>query len=129
VVDVKKRVIKNKKTNSLSITISHGNEKYLQIRRIAEEVVNGLLTEEEPLLDLALKAVVEALRMNPDRYAIIYNIVYDTDDSVSTSTFTKPQNYYYDKYPEALVELAKGFFNILLNQLVDKTMVAAVKEQ
>jgi predicted oxidoreductase len=88
------------------------------------------LTEEETFLDLVLKAVIEALRMNPDRYKIIYNSKYDSDDNVSTSTFTKPQDYYYNKYHEGILELAKGFMKILLNQLVDKTMVAAVvKEQ
>jgi hypothetical protein len=87
------------------------------------------LTEEETFLDLVLKAVIEALRMNPDRYKIIYNSKYDSDDNVSTSTFTKPQNYYYDKYHEGLTELAKGFFNILLNQLVDKTMITAVVKE
>ncbi|MGB8033977.1 MAG: hypothetical protein WCF03_09180 [Nitrososphaeraceae archaeon] len=61
-------------------------------------------------------AVVEALRMNPDKYAIIYNSEYDDSDSVfdssrgtntaaaisppytsSTSTSTKPyqNNEYY----------------------------------
>jgi hypothetical protein len=89
---------------------------------------------------LALNAVIEALGMNPDRYAIICNSKYDDKDNVfgsstttseavphtHTSTFTKPQNYYYDKYHEGLVELAKGFLKILSSQLVDKTMVAAV---
>jgi len=37
------------------------------------------------------------------------------------------QEYYYNKYHEGLVELAKGFLKILLNQPVDKTMVTAVK--
>jgi hypothetical protein len=102
------------------------------------------LTEEEPLLELALKAVIEALRMNPDRYAVIYDSRYDSDDNVynSSSTTTAPisssrstystptipyQNHYYNKYHEGLVELAKGFHNLLLNQLVNKTIVAAVK--
>jgi Mor family transcriptional regulator len=104
----------------------NGNDKYLKIKDVAEEHVKRLLTEEETLLDLALKAVIEALRMNPDRYAIIYDSKYDSDDNVPTSTFTKPQDYYYNEYHEGLVEIAKGFLNILLNQLVDKTMVAAV---
>ncbi|MGA9171378.1 MAG: hypothetical protein WCF06_13675 [Nitrososphaeraceae archaeon] len=91
-------------------------------------------------------AVVEALRMNPDKYAIIYNSEYDDSDSVfdssrgtntaaaisppyTSSTSTKPyQNRYYNEYHEGLIELAKGFFNSLLNHLVNKTMVAAVKE-
>jgi hypothetical protein len=105
----------------------NSNEKYLKIKDVAAEEVNRFLTEEESLLGLALRAVVEALRMSPDRYKIIYNNKYDSDDNVSTPTFTKPQNYYYDKYHEGLIELAKGFLNILLNQLVDKTMVTAVK--
>ena len=81
-------------------------------------------------------------------YSYIYNSEYDNSDSVfdsnrgitataisppytsSTSTSTKPyQNRYYNEYHEGLVELAKGFLNSLLNQLVDKTMVAAVKGQ
>jgi hypothetical protein len=39
------------------------------------------------------------------------------------------QNRYYNQYHEWILELAKGFLKILLNQLVDKTMVAAVKEK
>ena len=102
------------------------------------------MTEEEKLLDLALKAVVEALRMNPDRYAIIYNSEYDNSNSVfdssstnttavistpyTSSTSTKPyQNYYYNKYHEGILERAKTFLRMLLNHLVDKTMVTAVK--
>jgi hypothetical protein len=37
--------------------------------------------------------------------------------------------YYYNEYHEGLVEMAKGFLNILSSQLVDKTTVAAVKGQ
>ena len=81
--------------------------------------------------------------MNPDRYKIIYNSKYDSEDNVfgssattseaipytHTSTFTKPQNYYYDKYHEGILELAKGFLNIMSNQLVDKTMVVAAAKR
>jgi hypothetical protein len=63
-----------------------GNDKYHKIKDVAEEHVNRLLTEEESLLDLALEAVVEALRMNPDRYKVIYNSKYDNSDSVFDSS-------------------------------------------
>ena len=33
----------------------------------------------------ALIAVVEALRLNPDRYAVIYNTKYDDNDSGGTA--------------------------------------------
>jgi chorismate mutase len=121
----------------------NGNEKYLKIKGVAEEHVNRLLTEEESLLDLALNAVIEALRMNPDRYAIIYNSTYDNSNSVfdssttntaaaisppyTSSTSTKPyQNRYYNKYHEGILEIAKGFLKLLSSHLVDKTMVTAV---
>ena len=84
--------------------------------------------------------------MNHDRYAIIYDSKYDSDDNASngSSTTTAPissssstystfpkvyQNCYYNKYHEGILEIAKGFVKIMTNQLVDKTMVAAVKEQ
>jgi chorismate mutase len=114
----------------------NGNDKYLKIKDVAEDHVNRLLTEQEPLLDLALKAVIEALRMNPDRYKIIYNSKYENNnDNIFDSSTTPsamrsspiPQNRYHSEYHEGLLELAKGFFKGLLNQLVDKTMVAAVK--
>jgi hypothetical protein len=48
-----------------------------------------------------------------------------------TSTFTKPQNqnYYYNKYHEGILDIAKGFLNSLLNHLVDKTIVTAVVKE
>ena len=41
----------------------NGNKKYLKVKSIAEEIVNRLLIEQESFLDLALKAVIEALRV------------------------------------------------------------------
>ena len=54
---------------------------YLKIKSVAEEVVDRLLAERKSLLSSALIAVVEALRMNPDRYAVIYIIKYDNNDN------------------------------------------------
>jgi chromosome segregation ATPase len=61
--------------------LKNGNEEYLKIKDVAEEQVNRFLTEEESLLGLALKAVIEALRMNPDRYAVIYDSKYEYHSS------------------------------------------------
>ena len=55
----------------------NSNKRYLQIKSIAEEVVDRLLAERKSLLTSALVAVIEALRMNPDRYAVIYDSKYD----------------------------------------------------
>ena len=99
--------------------------------------------EQGGLLTSAPLAVVEALRLNPDRYTIIYNTKYDNNDSgsstavvevpyssssSSSSTYPNPyQNYYYNEYHEGILEIAKTFFNGLLNQLVNKTMITAVR--
>jgi hypothetical protein len=132
------------KIEQFVIRFRNSNKKYLKIKSIAGEHVNRLLTEQGGLLTSALLAVIEALRLNPDRYAVIYNTKYDNNDSgsstavvevpyssssSSSSPYPKPyQNYYYNEYHEGILEIAKTFFNGLLNQLVNKTMVAAVKE-
>src|SRR5690349_6489451 len=115
------------------------NRRYLKIKSIAEEYVNKLLADQEPLLDLALNAVIEALRMAHDRYAIIYNTKYDNNvfasnnnnnGTVAATLSYSPnlyQNYYYKEYREGIIEIAKTFFNNTLDQIVDKTMVAAEK--
>ena len=114
------------------------NRRYLKIKSIAEEYVNKLLADQEPLLDLALNAVIEALRMAHDRYAIIYNTKYDNNvfasnnnnnGTVAAVSYSPNlyQNYYYKEYREGIIEIAKTFFNNTLDQIVDKTMVAAEK--
>ena len=114
----------------------------MQEQRVAEEVVDRLLAERKSLLTSALIAVIEALRMNPDRYAIIYNSKYDNNNSifdrsnsttsVAMSSSPRPtkvhENYYYNEYNEGIFEIANSLLKILLNQIVDKTMVAAIKE-
>ena len=47
----------------------------------------------------------------------------------SYSSTKAHQNYYYDEYYEGVLEIANSLFKILLNQMVDNTMVAAVKEK
>ena len=58
-----------------------------------------------------------------------YTATVISSSSSPTSTFTKTyQNRYYNEYHEGILEIAKGFKG-LLNQLVDNTMVAVVKEK
>jgi chorismate mutase len=120
----------------------NSDSKYLQIKRIAEQVVDRLLKARKSLLTSALIAVVEALRMNPDRYAVIYNSKYDNGNesifesitgavaiSSSPNLHSKVnQNYYYNEYREGILEIANSLLKILLNQIVDNTMVATIKE-
>jgi hypothetical protein len=113
--------------------------------KMSQRTSKQILDRGRIIIRLALKAVIEALRMNPDRYAVIYDSKYDSDDNVSnTSTTTAPissssstystfpkayQNHYYNEYHEGILEIANSFLKILTNQIVDKTLVAAVKEK
>ena len=112
------------------------------IRRKTKKVVDRLLAERKSLLNSALVAVVEALRMNPDRYAVIYNSKYDdnNDDNIFDSSnnntivsisspSSKSQNHYYNQYHEGILEISNSLLKILTNQIVDNTIVRAVKEQ
>jgi hypothetical protein len=83
-------------------------------------------------------AVIQALRENPNRH----DIIFDNSEignglgsgcGNTTSSFLFPsypstyQNHYSNEYLEGLLEVARVFFNVLLNNLTEKTMVAAVK--
>ena len=110
---------------------------------MAEQVVDRFLAERKSLLNSALIAVVEALRMNPDRYAVIYNSRYDNNDgNIKSSTaaaipsspyayrhspILQNQNYYYNEYREGILEIANSLLKILTNQIVGNTMVTAIK--
>ena len=84
--------------------------------------------------------------MNPDKYNVIYNSKYDdncstfdsgsnmataisSSPSSSSTTKTQNHNHYSDQYREGILETANSFLKILTNQIVDKTMVAAVEEK
>ena len=86
--DIDRLLIERRQLQRFVSRFKNSNGKYLKIKDVAEEHVNRLLTEQETLLDLALKAVIEALRMNPDKYAVIYNSKYDNNDTVSDSSGT-----------------------------------------
>ena len=120
----------------------NSDKRYLQIKGIAEEVVDRFLAERKSLLNSALVAVVEALRMNPDGYVVIFNSKYDNNNdgnifensnsntssaiSSSHSSAKSSQNYYYNEYHEGILEIANSLLKILTNQIADNTMVAAV---
>ena len=94
----------------------NGNRAYLEIKSIAEQIVYGLLAEHRALLTSAIIAAVHALRENPDRCAIIFdNSKYDDSSN--------------NEYLEALRQVASSFLKVLSSQMLDNTMVAAVKEK
>ena len=82
--------LQNQKHQLVAFRFKNSNKTYLIVKSIAEQVVDRFLKELKPFLDLALKAVIEALRMNPDRYAVIYNSKYNnnTDNIFGSSVGT-----------------------------------------
>ena len=82
----------------------------IKIKSIAQQIVNGFLTEQGPLLTSAIMAVIQVLRENPDKYAII---------------FDNTKYYNSSEYYEGLLEVASSFLKILSSQMADKTMVVA----
>ncbi|HET7149112.1 MAG TPA: hypothetical protein VFI73_11490 [Candidatus Nitrosopolaris sp.] len=123
-------VLQNQKhqLEQFAFRFKNSNKKYLKVKGIAEEIVNRLLTDEESFLNLALNGVVEALRMNPNSYEVIFNngryendgSVFDKSSSTTTtgaipSAFTSfhslstetYQNYYYNRYHEGMLELSQ----------------------
>jgi hypothetical protein len=76
----------------LFLGTENGNRKYLEIKSIVEELVDRLLTEQGGLLTSALLAVVEALRLNPDRNAVIYHTKHDNNDSSDTAVVKVPNS-------------------------------------
>ena len=85
--------------------------KYLEIRSIAEQIVNRLLAEHGALLTSAIIAIVQALRVNPDKYNIIFDDTKYDDNN--------------NEYHEVLLEIANSFLKVLSRQMVDKRMVLA----
>jgi hypothetical protein len=49
-----------------------GNKRYLEIKGVAQEHVNYLLTQRKTMLTIAIIAVIEAMKMSPDRYMAIF---------------------------------------------------------
>jgi hypothetical protein len=56
-----------------------------------------------------------------------------TPAAISSSPYSHStkahQNYYYNEYHEGILKIANSLLKMLLNQIVDNTMVAAVKGQ
>jgi len=72
--------------------------------------------------------VIDQIVSWPNGSSIITAPVSSCSSTYSTSPKAY-QNYYYNKYHEGILEISKGFMKILTNQIVDKTMVAVVKEK
>jgi transposase len=110
----------------------NGNKKYLEIKGIAQEHVNYLLTQRKRMLTVTIIAVIEALKMNPDMYMTIFvdsnkdDTLNDSNSFVSMYLKGAFSNYETKQaYNAIVVEIAEAFCNRLSTVLVNETMTSA----
>jgi tryptophanyl-tRNA synthetase len=110
----------------------NGDKKYLEIKGIAQEHVNYLLTQRKRMLTIAVIAVIEALKMNADMYMTIFvdsnkdDTLNDSNSFVSMYLKAAFSNYETKQaYNAAVVEIAEAFCNRLSTVLVNETMTSA----
>jgi hypothetical protein len=109
-----------------------GNKKYLEIKGVAQEHVNYLLTQRKTMLTIAILAVIEALKMNPDKYMATFvdsnkdDMLNDLDSFASMYLKDAFSNYQTNQaYNAIVVEIAEAFCERLSTRLVDETMASA----
>jgi hypothetical protein len=99
---------------------------------VAQEHVNYLLIERKRMLTIALIAVIEALKMNPDTYMTIFidsnkdEMLNDSNSILSIYLKEAFSNYQTNQAHNAIVvEIAEAFCNRLSTVLVNETMTSA----
>jgi hypothetical protein len=108
---------KEQKLKAVVSRFENKNRGYAKIKRIAEEHVRNLLTQNEAgypkkvLIKIALQSVLATLRAQPNRYDIIFNHNNSTIMTVSNN-----------EYEESIVAMTQAFGRNLLNQAMSQTI-------
>jgi predicted transcriptional regulator len=113
------------------------NKKYRKVRAIAEEHINSFLADQKILISAAVLAVIEALRMYPNKHRIICSNDgnYDSDSNGmsddSLEVLSQLQSNYSHDDSElgdiAIVsDTAKTLYDRIVGWLIEKTMASAV---
>jgi hypothetical protein len=104
----------------------NSNEDYLKIERIVQEKVNSILNHNKLLLVLAVTAVIEAFRNDPNKNALIHNIT-TIDSPSATTTSGDISRYSFEFYKSTILEIATQLYNRMLIDLRNSTMMAATR--
>ena len=108
---------KEQKLKAVVSRFENKNRGYAKIKRIAEEHVRNLLTQNEAgypkkvLIKIALQSVLATLRAQPNRYDIIFN---DNNSTIMTVSN--------NEYEESIVAMTQAFGRNLLNQAMSQTI-------
>ena len=113
------------------------NKKYCKIKGIAEEHINSFLADQKILVSAAVLAVIEALRMYPNKHRIVCSNDgnYDSDSNAisneSLAVLSQIQSNYSHDDNElgdiAIVsDTAKALYDRILKWLLEKTIASSV---
>jgi predicted DNA-binding protein YlxM (UPF0122 family) len=93
--------------------------RYTRIKNVAEEHIKKLLSQtdqnQKAILNLALCSVLQALRENPNRYNVIFDINNNNNNSDNNSNNTA-------YHVEATLSMAQNMYDNLLRQSLTQTM-------
>jgi chromosome segregation ATPase len=97
----------------------NNKEKYLKIQQTVENKVRSVLTDGKVLLQFALASVIEAIRINPDKY----NNLLFSDTSSSTAMPAQQSSLLHVKdYMEKVLEKANRLYDTVQNHLTNSIM-------
>jgi chromosome segregation ATPase len=95
------------------------NEEYLKIQKMVEEEVSKFLADGKVLLQFTLASVIEAIRINPDKY----NNLLFSDKSSSTAMPAQQSSVLHVKdYMEKVLEEANRLYDTVQNHLTNSIM-------
>ncbi len=95
------------------------DEEYLKIKKIVQEEISNVLKDGKVLLQLALAAVIEALRRNPDKYD---NLLVNNISSPRTLPAQQSHPLYIEGYRDMILEESDKLYNELIKELVNRIM-------
>jgi hypothetical protein len=110
-------------------TYKRTDKKYCKIKKIARGYINSFLTDRRILVSAAVIAVIEALKMNPDKHQMICN----NDSAMSNESYsTLPELHTstYDEYSnhKIVLDTAHALYNRLVKWFGEKTLDSAIAE-
>jgi hypothetical protein len=89
-----------------------GSKEYKKVKDIAHQQVETNLKDKRALLLVSLVAIIEALKLDPEKQILIFNVPNNSSNS----------SYYLEQQRKELLELAEQVHNELANNLVSVTM-------
>jgi hypothetical protein len=80
------------------------------------------------LLQFALAAVIEAFRINPDKYniLILYNMPSSSSSSLTPIPTQQSLPFHIEGYKGMIIEIADKLYNMLIKELVSRISISTI---